>query len=117
MIAVSQPGSTSDPKPDLAPVCDQQAAARGRMGSRRRGSPGSIHQRPGWIRIPCARTISAGARVIARRSQQRDPALDDPCMTTCPAIVPTDEEANPEASRAMPKIVAALSENASCEPS
>ncbi len=31
----------------------------------------------------------------------------NPCITTCPAIVPTEEEAKPEASRAMPKIVAA----------
>jgi hypothetical protein len=33
-----------------------------------------------------------------------------PCITTCPAIVPTEEEAKPEASRATPKIVAALTE-------
>ena len=32
----------------------------------------------------------------------------NPCMTTWPAIVPTEDEANPEASRATPKIVAAL---------
>ena len=32
----------------------------------------------------------------------------NPCITTWPAIVPTDDEANPEASRATPKIVAAL---------
>ncbi len=31
-----------------------------------------------------------------------------PCITTWPAIVPTEEEAKPEASRAMPKTVAAL---------
>ena len=34
-----------------------------------------------------------------------------PCITTCPAIVPTDEEAKPEASSAIPKIVAARCES------
>jgi hypothetical protein len=33
-----------------------------------------------------------------------------PCITTWPAIVPTEEEAKPEASKAMPKTVAARSE-------
>ena len=31
----------------------------------------------------------------------------NPCITTWPAIVPTDVDASPEASRATPKIVAA----------
>ena len=33
--------------------------------------------------------------------------LTKPCMTTWPAIVPTDDEEKPEASRAMPKSVEA----------
>ena len=41
----------------------------------------------------------------------------NPCITTCPDIVPTDEEAKPEASRAIPKTVAALSETAVRSPS
>ena len=40
-----------------------------------------------------------------------------PCITTCPAIVPTEEEAKPEASRAMPKIVAAFAETSDLRPS
>ena len=40
-----------------------------------------------------------------------------PCITTCPAIVPTEEEAKPEASRAMPKTVAALPETSDFRPS
>ena len=39
-----------------------------------------------------------------------------PCITTCPAIVPTEEEAKPEASRAIPKIVAARSETSCWKP-
>ena len=39
-----------------------------------------------------------------------------PCITTWPAIVPTEEEAKPEASRAMPKIVAARSETSDWKP-
>ena len=41
----------------------------------------------------------------------------NPCITTCPAIVPTEEEAKPEASRATPKIVAALAETSVFSPS
>jgi len=40
-----------------------------------------------------------------------------PCMTTWPAIVPTEEEAKPEASRATPKTVAALLETSVLQPS
>ena len=42
---------------------------------------------------PMARTISAGARVIARRRKIGIRRLMNPCITTCPDIVPTEEEA------------------------
>ena len=39
-----------------------------------------------------------------------------PCITTWPDIVPTDDEAKPDASSAMPKIVAALLETVCSRP-
>ena len=41
----------------------------------------------------------------------------NPCITTCPDIVPTDDEAKPEASSATPNTVAALSDTAVLRPS
>ena len=55
---------------------------------------------------PIASTSSAGARVTARRTKSGMRRRMKPCITTWPAIVPTEEEAKPEASRAMPKTVA-----------
>ena len=49
-------------------------------------------------------TISAGVMVIARRKNTGIRRRRKPCMTTWPAIVPTDEEEMPDASSAMPKI-------------
>ena len=59
---------------------------------------------------PTPSTIRAGARVIARRRKIGIRRRMNPCMTTWPAIVPTEDEANPEASRAIPKTVAAFCE-------
>ena len=66
---------------------------------------------------PIAIRIKAGARVIARRRKIGIRRSMNPCITTWPAIVPTDEEANPEASRATPKTIAAFSETVCRRPS
>ena len=52
--------------------------------------------------------ISAGAIVTARRSESGIRRWMNPCITTWPAIVPTDDEARPEASSATPNMVAAM---------
>ena len=68
-----------------------------------------------WLRIsafegltPIAMMMRAGIIVIVRRSQSGIWRWMKPCITTCPAIVPTLDDESPEASRAMPNIAAAL---------
>src|ERR1700749_1138128 len=112
--ALSQRGLASSPITFLL-------AAMIRRGTRAKGMP---KERTTWLPTrasvgsrPIASTSSAGARVIARRRKSGIWRSMKPCITTCPAIVPTEEEAKPEASRAMPKTVAARSETIACSPS
>src|SRR5690606_8127890 len=56
---------------------------------------------------PSAMTTSAGAMVMARRSQTGMCEFRKPCMMTCPAMVPTVEEESPAASSEMAKTVLA----------
>ena len=51
---------------------------------------------------------SAGTIVILRLSVSGICRRMKPCITTCPAIVPTLEEERPEASKATPNMTAAL---------
>src|SRR5262249_40874201 len=102
--ALSHGGLASDP------ISSRSRANR----SSATGATGIPNESPTWLRTrasvglnPSARTSSAGASVIARRTKIGIRRRMKPCITTCPAIVPTDEEANPEAIRATPKIVAA----------
>ena len=57
---------------------------------------------------PTATMTSAGSIVTARRRKSGIRRPMKPCMTTCPAIVPTLEEDRPEASRATPNSTSAL---------
>ena len=68
-----------------------------------------------WLRTsafdgltPIAMITSAGTIVIVRRSVSGIWRRMKPCITTCPAIVPTLDEERPEASRATPNMIAAL---------
>ena len=56
---------------------------------------------------PAAMMTSAGTMVIARRTKIGIRRRMKPCITTCPASVPTLDDDSPDASRAIPKNVPA----------
>ena len=56
---------------------------------------------------PRAMITSAGAIVIARRRNSGMRRRMNPCITTCPASVPTLDEERPDASSATPKSMSA----------
>ena len=57
---------------------------------------------------PIAMTMSAGTIVTKRLRKSGIRRLMNPCITTCPARVPTLEDESPEASRAIPNNTPAL---------
>ncbi len=61
-------------------------------------------------------TIRAGAAVIARRANSGICRWMKPCITICPASVPTDDEERPDASRATPSSTAAQRPGSACSP-
>ncbi|MNG06090.1 hypothetical protein D3C84_893120 [compost metagenome] len=56
-------------------------------------------------------TTKAGAMVMARRNQSGMVKRTKPCITTCPARVPTTVEEMPDATRERPNRVAAACPN------
>ena len=67
-----------------------------------------------WLRTsarvgstPTRATISAGAAVIARRAKSGIWRRMNPCITICPASVPTEDDERPEARSAIPSRYAA----------
>lgn len=93
-------------------VVDQGARLRQniRSGIRAKGMP---KESTTWLMTrarlgftPTARTPRAGAIVTSRRRKSGMRRLMNPCIITCPLIVPTEELEKPLASKATPKRVA-----------